>query len=186
MEPKKIQVNSRKTQNTAKFGRNLIKYLSVQYIWNLSQLLGCLLAVNLQIYLETSSLKRANNVPKLHGVDCVAKNWALVMMLKALPLVLFSGLLIFRRKKRKISRDLQGQIRGRIGRFRGIFAGKKSKFAEKLAVFAGESQNSQKNRPISRVLAEKSQILKDFQGQVLRKIGQFHGKFRGETSSRNN
>ena len=28
------------TQNTAKFGRNLIKYMSVQQFWNLSQLLG--------------------------------------------------------------------------------------------------------------------------------------------------
>ena len=27
------------TQNTAKFGRNLIKYMSVQHIWNFSQLL---------------------------------------------------------------------------------------------------------------------------------------------------
>ena len=63
----------------------------------------------------------------------------------------FSGLLIIRRKKIKISRDFQGQIRGKIGRFRrkkvkirgkvgqfrGIFAGKKSKFAEKSADFAG-------------------------------------------------
>ena len=42
------------------------------------------------------------------------------------------------RKKSKISRDFQGQIRGKIGRFRGIFAGKKSKFAQKSADFAGE------------------------------------------------
>ena len=49
----------------------------------------------------------------------------------------FAGLLIFRGKKSKISRDFQGQIRGKIGRFRGIFAGKKSKFAEQLADFAG-------------------------------------------------
>ena len=28
------------TQNTTKFGRNLIKYMSVQQFWNLSQLLG--------------------------------------------------------------------------------------------------------------------------------------------------
>ena len=71
--------------------------------------------------------------------------------------------------------------------------------------FAGFSgANSRKNRPISRdfrgrkvkirrkivrfrgILAEKSQISKDFQGQILRKIGRFHGKFRGETSPRNN
>ena len=42
------------------------------------------------------------------------------------------------RKKSKISRDFQGQICGKIGRFRGIFMGKKSKFAEKSADFAGE------------------------------------------------
>ena len=63
-----------------------------------------------------------------------------------------------------------------------------------------KSQNSRKNQLISRdfrrrkvkicrkivrfrgILAEKSQISKDFQGQILRKIGRFHGKFRGETS----
>ena len=53
------------------------------------------------------------------------------------------------------------------------FVGKKSKFAEKLADLAGFSW-------------EKSQISKDFQGQILRKIGRFHGKFRGESSPRNN
>ena len=51
--------------------------------------------------------------------------------------IILSGLLIFRGKKSKISRDFQGQIRGKIGRFRGIFAGEKSKFAEKSADFAG-------------------------------------------------
>ena len=69
--------------------------------------------------------------------------------------------------------------------------------------FAGFSgANSQRNRPISRdfrgirvkicgkigrfrgILAEKSQISKDFQGQILRKIGRFHGKFRQETISK--
>ena len=100
------------------------------------------------------------------------------------------GLLIFRGKKSKILRDFRGQIH------------------EKSADFAGfsreKSLNSLKNRPISRdfrgrkvkirrkigrfsgILAEKSQILKDFLGQILRKIGRFHGKFRGETSPRNN
>ena len=71
--------------------------------------------------------------------------------------------------------------------------------------FVGFSRaNSQKNRPISRdfrgkkvkirrkigpfhgILAEKSKFSKDFRGQILRKIGRFHGKFRGETSPRNN
>ena len=40
-------------------------------------------------------------------------------------------------KKSKISRDFQGKIREKIGQFRGIFAGKKSKFAEKSADFTG-------------------------------------------------
>ena len=88
------------------------------------------------------------------------------------------------RKKSKISRDF----------FRG-------KFAEKSADFAGfsrgKSQNSWRNGPISRnfrgkkvklggtisrfrgILAEKRQFSKDFQGQILRKIGRFHGKFWG-------
>ena len=82
------------------------------------------------------------------------------------------------------------KIRGKISRFPGFSQEK--------------SQNSQRNRPISRdfrgrkvkirrkigpfrgILAEKSQILKDFQGQIVRKIGRCHGKFRGETSPRNN
>ena len=55
-----------------------------------------LLAVNLQIYLETLSLKRANNVPKLPHVDYVARNWALAMMLKALPLVHFRSVLLLK------------------------------------------------------------------------------------------
>ena len=73
-------------QNIAKFGRNLMRYLSVQHIWNLSQ----------QIYLETSPLKHANNVLKLPDVDYVAKNWALAMTLKALPLVHFWSVLLLK------------------------------------------------------------------------------------------
>ena len=57
---------------------------------------GYLLAVNLQIYLRTSSLKRANNILKLLSVDCVAKNWTLTMMLKALPLVHFWSILLMK------------------------------------------------------------------------------------------
>ena len=68
--------------------------MSVQHIWNLFQLLGlftCCKLANL-----SSSLKRANNVPKLPGGDCVAKNWALAMILKALPLVHFLSLLLLK------------------------------------------------------------------------------------------
>ena len=56
---------------------------------------------------------------------------------------------------------------------RPILREKKSKLAEKIGWFHG-------------ILAEKIQISKDFQGQILRKIGRFHGKFWGETSPRNN
>ena len=88
-----------------------------------------------------------------------------------IQILLLTGLLIFRGKKSKISRDFQGQIRGKIGRFRG----RRVKIRWKIVRFR-------------RILAEKSQISKDFQGQILRKIGRFHGKFRraGETSPRNN
>ena len=55
---------------------------------------GCLIAENFQIYLETSSPQYANNVSKLPGVSYVAKNWALVTMLKALPLAHFSSALL--------------------------------------------------------------------------------------------
>ena len=57
------------------FGEVTIKYVCV-----------CVyVSVNLQIYLETSSPHQANKIPKLLGINYVAKNWALVMMLKALP-----------------------------------------------------------------------------------------------------
>ena len=76
-----------------------------------------------------------------------------------------------------------------------IFHGKKN---QNFAGFSGEkSQNSWKNQPILRdfrgkkvkirgkigrfrgILLEKIQSSKDFQGQILRKIGRFHGKFQG-------
>ena len=55
---------------------------------------GCLIAENLQIYLETVSPQCTNNVLKLPGVNYVAKNWALIMMLKALPLAHFLSALL--------------------------------------------------------------------------------------------
>ena len=76
-----------------KFGRNLNNYMSVQHFETYLSYWGYLLSANLQIYLETSSLKRAINILKLPGVDYVAKNWALSMMLKALPLVYFWSVL---------------------------------------------------------------------------------------------
>ena len=75
-----------------------------------------------------------------------------------------SGLLIFREKKSKILRDFQGQIRGKIGRFRGIFVGAKSNFAEKSADFAGFWRKKVKFRRI-------------FMGKCLEKSADFTGNF---------
>ena len=80
--------------------RNLVEILSNTCLYNIFETYfsywGYLLAVNLQIYLRTSSLKRANNVPKLPGVDYVGKNWELAMMLKVLPLVHFWSVLLLK------------------------------------------------------------------------------------------
>ena len=95
-QSREIQVNPRnsaKFTKTPKIPRNSVEILSNTCLYsNFETCLsywGYLLAVNLQIYVKTSLLKCANNVPKLPGVDYVVKNWALVMMLKALPLVHF-------------------------------------------------------------------------------------------------
>ena len=87
------------TQNTPKFGTNLIKYMSVQHIWNFSQLLRlftCRKLVNLSRNFVTETCKQRPETPKLPGVNYVAKNWALAMMLKALPLVQFWSVLLLK------------------------------------------------------------------------------------------
>ena len=80
--------------------RNSVEILSNTCLYNIFEIYfsyrGYLLAVNLQIYLGSSLLKRANNIPKLPGVDYVAKNWALAMILKALPLVRFWSVLLLK------------------------------------------------------------------------------------------
>ena len=85
-------------QNTVKFSTNLIKINTCLYSIFETYLSywGYLIAVNLQIFLEISSLKHANNVTKLPGVDYVAKNWVLAMMFKALLLVHFWSLLLLK------------------------------------------------------------------------------------------
>ena len=93
-------VEPRNSQKTHKIQQNSVDILSNTCLYNIFETYlsywGCLLAVNLQICLETLSLKCANNVPKLPGVDYVAKNWALAMMLKALPLVHFWSILLLK------------------------------------------------------------------------------------------
>ena len=90
--------NSQKT--CKKVPQNLEEILSNSCLYNIFETYlscwGSLPAVNLQIYLESSSLKLANNVPKLPGIDYVVKNWALAMMLKALPLVHFWSILLLK------------------------------------------------------------------------------------------
>ena len=57
--------------------------------------LGYLLAVNVHIYLSWNFVTETNNqCPKNYQADYVEKNWALAMMLKALPLVHFLSILL--------------------------------------------------------------------------------------------
>ena len=69
--------NSTKFTKTRKIPQNSVEILSNTCLYsNFETWLsywGYLLAINSQIYVKTSSLKRANNVPKLPGVDYVAK-----------------------------------------------------------------------------------------------------------------
>ena len=88
---------------------------------------GYLLDVNSQIYVKTSSLKRANNVPKLPGVDYVAKNRALAMMLKALPLVHFWSVFLL---KEQMMTSVRKNIKNA-----GLISTKPSKITKKSAVF---------------------------------------------------
>ena len=74
-------------------------------------------------------------------------------------------------KNRPISRDKSENLR-KNWPISWDFRGKKVKIRRKIGRFRG-------------ILAEKSQISKDFQGQIRRKIGRFHGKFREETLPRN-
>ena len=90
-----------KSTKTRKIPWNSVEILSKTCLYNIfdtyfNSYRGYLLAVNLQIFHGTSSLKRANNVLKLPGVDYVAKNWALAMMLEALPLVRFWSVLLLK------------------------------------------------------------------------------------------
>ena len=80
----------------------------------------------------------------------------------------FSG--VNSRKNRPISRDFRGKkvkIRWTIGRFQAIFAGEKSKFAEKSAHFAG-------------FLRKKVNFRRNFRGKFLGKSADFTGNFGGK------
>ena len=92
-------------------------------------------------------------------MDCPPKKVAVVE----------TGLLIFREKKSKISRDFQGQIRRKIGRFRGILVEKsqfskdfRGKFLEKSADFTGNFGGKLRQETISK----KQPISLDFFWQI--------------------
>ena len=66
-----------KFTKTCEIPQNLLEILSNTCWYNIFKTYlsywGCLIAVNLQIYLETLSPQRADNVPKLPGLNYVAK-----------------------------------------------------------------------------------------------------------------
>ena len=77
---REIKINPRnpsKFTKTRKIPRNLVKIVSNRCLYNIFETYfsywGYLLAVNLQIHLETLSLKRANNAPKLPGAIMLRK-----------------------------------------------------------------------------------------------------------------
>ena len=64
----------------------------------------------------------------------LSRKWLLTMILRICQFI--QGFWYFAEKKQNFA-GFSGQIRGKISRFRRIFAGEKSKFAEKSADFAG-------------------------------------------------
>ena len=83
MEPRNsgISAKSRELTKTSKIPRNSLKILPNTCRYNIFETyLGCwscFLAVNLQIYLEISSLPPVNNVPKLPGTGHNVKSFAI-------------------------------------------------------------------------------------------------------------
>ena len=97
--------------------------------------------------LPTYLRKKANNnnkskytVPYLKCLWHVSSGGCCLQCLMTQNPTLKTGLLIFRGKKSKISRDFRGQIRGKISR---------NSQKKNRPISREKSQNSQKNRPIS-------------------------------------
>ena len=84
-------------QNTVKFGENLIKYMSVQHIWNLFQLLvlfTCCKRANLSWNFVTETCKQRPETTRSRL--CCENLGTIAMMLKALPLVHFLSVLLLK------------------------------------------------------------------------------------------
>ena len=67
--------------------QNSLEILSNTCLYNIFETYpsyrGCLLAVNVRIYLETLLMKQVNNVLKLPGIDYICQNWALAITLQS-------------------------------------------------------------------------------------------------------
>ena len=93
-----------KFTKTRKIPRNSVEILSNTCLYKLSfsQLMGlftCRKLVNLSWNLGTETCKQRPETSKLPGVGYVAKNWALAIMLKALPLVHFWSILLLKEQR---------------------------------------------------------------------------------------
>ena len=111
--------------------------------------------------------------------------WICMMIQKLSLLILNIRPSDISRKKSKISRDFQGQIRGKSTDF-AAFLQEKSQNSRKSRPILGDFRGRKvkirrKIGPFRGIFAEKSQFSKDFRGQILRKIGRFHGKFNPKT-----
>ena len=137
----KFQVNPQnpvKFTKMCKIQRNSREILSNTCRYNIFETYlgywGCLIAENLQIYLETLSPQCTNNVLKLPGVNYVAKNWAIIMMLKALPLAHFLSALLLEYVRLSLLKTLNTLSNWRkINRFLAKLA---QKIPTKSAVFS--------------------------------------------------
>ena len=89
---RKIQVNPRNTAKftkTQKIPQNLVEILSNTCLYNIYAIGAIYLPWTCKFILEPRHWK-----VQTPGIDYVAKNWALAMMLKALPLVHFWSVLL--------------------------------------------------------------------------------------------
>ena len=150
-------------------------------------MLRTILQSNQKKKMEQKDMSTYRCISKLCSLFCLETNKMNIKRnVKCEEPCISQGFWYFAEKKGKFRGIFRGEFAEKSADFAGFSREKKAKFAEKSADFADGKSKFAENQPISRDFSEKSQISKDFEGQVLRKIGRFHGKFRGETSPRNN